>query len=83
MMRAGERAWHLKRAYNCRLGLTRASERWPHLLKQPLPGGGQAGHVPDVELMLREYYEARGWDAATGRPMSQKLASLGLGFVNF
>ena len=83
MMRAGERAWHLKRAYNCKLGLTRASERWPHLLKQPLPGGGQAGHVPDVELMLREYYEARGWDPDTGRPTNRKLESLGLGFVGF
>jgi len=82
MLRAGERAWHLKRAYNCKLGLTRANEKWPHLLNQPLPGGGQAGHVPDVELMLREYYEARGWDAATAWPTAEKLESLGLGFVN-
>jgi len=82
MLRAGERAWHLKRAYNCKLGLTRASETWPDLLRQPLPGGGQAGHVPDVESMLREYYGARGWDLATGRPTPRKLASLGLDFVS-
>jgi aldehyde:ferredoxin oxidoreductase len=28
--------------------------------------------------MLKEYYEARGWDPATGKPTPAKLASLGL-----
>lgn len=78
MMQAGERAWNLKRAYNCRLGLTRATEKLPRLLLEPLPDGGQAGHVPDMDLMLKEYYEARGWDPATGKPAPAKLASLGL-----
>jgi len=78
MMLAGERAWNLKRAYNCRLGLTRATEKLPRLLLEPLPDGGQAGHVPDMDLMLQEYYEARGWDPATGKPTPAKLASLGL-----
>ena len=82
MMRAGERAWNLKRAYNCRLGLTRATEKLPKLLLEPLPDGGQAGHVPDMELMLHEYYAARGWDEATGLPTPQKLAQLGLDFAN-
>ena len=78
MLRAGERAWNLKRAYNCRLGLTRGTEKLPKSLLEPLPEGGQAGHVPDMELMLHEYYAARGWDEATGRPTPQKLAELGL-----
>jgi aldehyde:ferredoxin oxidoreductase len=81
MMLAGERAWNLKRVYNCRLGLTRASEKLPKLLLEPLPEGGQAGHVPDVDLMLKEYYAARGWDPATGKPTPQKLAELGLEYV--
>ncbi len=78
MMRAGERAWNLKRMFNSRLGLTRATERLPKLLLEPLPDGGQAGHVPDMDLMLHEYYAARGWDEATGQPTAQKLAQLGL-----
>jgi aldehyde:ferredoxin oxidoreductase len=81
MMLAGERAWNLKRAYNIRLGLTRATEKLPKLLLEPLPEGGQAGHVPDMELMLQEYYAARGWDEATGAPTQQKLAQLGLEFA--
>jgi aldehyde:ferredoxin oxidoreductase len=81
MMQAGERIWNLKRAYNCRLGLTRASEKLPRLLLEPLPDGGQRGHVPDLELMLQEYYAARDWDPATGKPNPQKLESFGLGFA--
>jgi len=78
MMRAGERAWNLKRMFNGRLGLTHATEKLPKLLFEPLPDGGQAGHVPDMELMLHEYYAARGWDEATGQPTPAKLESLGL-----
>jgi aldehyde:ferredoxin oxidoreductase len=82
MLTAGERAWNLKRLYNLRLGLTCASEKLPKLLLEALPDGGTEGHVPDVELMLKEYYEARGWDPVTGGPTPQKLESLGLGFAS-
>jgi len=54
----------------------------PWLLRQPLPAGGQAGHVPDVEPMLREHYEARSWHPTTGQPTRQTLASPGLALVN-
>jgi aldehyde:ferredoxin oxidoreductase len=78
LMRAGERAWNLKRLYNLRLGLSPASEKLPSLLLQPLHDGGQAGHVPDMELLLDEYYAASGWDRATGWPKPEKLAELEL-----
>jgi aldehyde:ferredoxin oxidoreductase len=78
MLQAGERAWNLKRLINGRLGWTRANEKLPKLLLEPLPDGGQAGHVPDVDLMLKEYYQARGWDAVTGMPAMSKLEALGL-----
>ncbi len=75
----GERIWNLKRAYNNRLGLTRADDTLPKLLLQPLPEGGSQGHVPDLGLMLKEYYQARGWDWETGKPRWEKLEELGLG----
>jgi len=78
---AGERIWNLKRAFNDRLGLTRADDRLPQLLLQPLSEGGTQGHVPDLELMLREYYKARDWDPETGKPSREKLEELGLGWV--
>jgi aldehyde:ferredoxin oxidoreductase len=78
LMLAGERAWNLKRLYNLRLGLTPDAEKLPSLLLQPLHDGGQAGHVPDMDLLLDEYYAASGWDRATGWPKPEKLAALGL-----
>jgi aldehyde:ferredoxin oxidoreductase len=43
----------------------------------PHTEGGAAGSVPNMELMLKDYYKARGLDAG-GRPLKEKLKSLGL-----
>jgi len=77
----GERIWNLKRALNNRLGLAREDDRLPKLLLAPLEEGGTEGHVPDLELMLREYYQARDWDWETGQPSRGKLEELGLGWA--
>ncbi|MBM3123212.1 MAG: aldehyde ferredoxin oxidoreductase, partial [Chloroflexi bacterium] len=81
MMKAGERVWNMKRALNWRWGLRKENDKLPKLLLDPLPDGGQQGHVPDMQLMMGEYYAARGWDPATGKPTDEKLRSLGLGFA--
>lgn len=74
----GERSWNLKRAINNRLGLTRANDRLPRHLLEPLTEGGSAGYVPPLEEMLEAYYAARGWDRASGRPTRATLERLGL-----
>jgi len=74
----GERIFNLKRALNIRLGYRREGERLPKLLRQSLSEGGTEGFVPDEELLLREYYEARDWDPDTGKPSKRKLEALGL-----
>lgn len=81
MLQAGERAWNLKRMINLRLGWSPEMAKLPHLLLQPLPDGGQEGHVPDAAAMLREYHAASGWDLETGIPTPAKLAELGLDFA--
>jgi aldehyde:ferredoxin oxidoreductase len=78
MMKAGERAWNLKRAINTRMGLMRANDKLPKALLEPFPDGGSAGFVPDFEGMLSAYYEARGWDMETGKPSREKLLGLRL-----
>lgn len=78
MMQAGERAWNLKRAINNRLGLTAANDKLPKAMLTPFPDGGSAGYVPDIREMLVAYYQARGWDAMTGKPSPEKLMTLGL-----
>jgi len=78
MMKAGERAWNLKRVINNRMGLTRANDKLPKALLDPFPDGGSAGFVPDFKGMLSAYYEVRGWDVETGKPSREKLIELGL-----
>jgi aldehyde:ferredoxin oxidoreductase len=78
LMRSGERAWNLKRAINNRMGLNSENDRLPKALLEPLKEGGSEGFSPDVEGMLFAYYEARGWDLATGKPFKEKLLELGL-----
>jgi len=82
LLEAGERIWNLQRAFNAREGFSRKDDRLPRrLTSEPLPGGPGKGSVVNLEKMLDEYYEARGWDKATGWPTREKLASLGLDFV--
>ena len=81
LMLAGERSWNLKRAINIRLGLSRASEKLPGILLEPLPDGGQEGYIPDTAVLLEDYYAASGWDQQSGAPKAEKLAQLGLDFV--
>ena len=74
----GEGMWNLKRALNLRLGWKRADEKLPKLLLQPLAEGGSEGNVPDMETLLSEYYQHRGWDFRTGKPEAERLAALGM-----
>jgi len=81
MLLAGERAWNLKRLINLRLGLKPEHEKMPKLLMRPLTEGGQQGYVPNVDLLLNEYYEVSGWERRTGWPKPEKLRALGLDFA--
>jgi aldehyde:ferredoxin oxidoreductase len=78
MMRSGERGWNIKRAINNRMGLTRANDKLPKALLEPYKEGGSMGFVPDFPALLAAYYEARGWDAESGKPSKAKLIELGL-----
>ena len=74
----GERITNLKRALNCRLGATRADDTLPKLLRTPLVKSNTEGNSLDFETMLPIYYQARGWDWETGKPLPEKLSALDL-----
>lgn len=76
-LRAGERAFVLKRAFNNRLGIRRGHDRLPERLLRPM-ANGSGGRVPRMDILLREFYRQRDWDWETGRPSRQSLLSLGL-----
>ena len=85
ILRVGERINNLAHAFNVREGFTRADDTLPErLLTEPLKGGASKGHFisrDELNQMLDEYYEARGWDVETGAPSREKLEELGLGYV--
>jgi len=78
LLKSGERIFNLKRMINLKFGLTIDDDNLPKLLLKPLPEGGAAGKVPDINLMLDEYYRFRAWDRSTGKPDKRKLEELGI-----
>ncbi|MFQ5871355.1 MAG: aldehyde ferredoxin oxidoreductase family protein [Candidatus Geothermarchaeales archaeon] len=78
----GERIVNLNRAFNAREGVTRKDDTLPRrLTKVPSPVGPAKGQVVELEQMLDEYYQTRGWDVASGLPTKTKLAELDLADV--
>jgi len=84
ILQVGERINNLAHAFNVREGLTRADDTLPErLLTEPIKGGASKGHFisrEELDQMLDEYYEARGWDK-NGTPSREKLNELGIGYV--
>ena len=80
LMECGERIWLTKRAINNLMGVTKADDRMTERMLTAFTDGGAAGSVPDMELMLKEYYPIRGLDD-NGRPTKEKLESLGMADV--
>jgi aldehyde:ferredoxin oxidoreductase len=78
LLTVGERAWHLKRLLNLRLGLKPEDDRLPAPLLEPLPDGGAAGYRIPFGEMLAAYRTARGWDPMTGAPSPEVCRRLGL-----
>ena len=78
VLRMGERLFNLKRLINVRLGVSAKDDTLPQrLLTHPRPSGKAKGVLPDLDLILREYYQLRGW-TPEGAPSEAKLKQLGL-----
>jgi len=78
-MEAGERIWTLERLYNTAVGLGPEADTLPdRQLKEPAKSGAAQGQTAELEKMLPEYYELRGW-SKDGHPTPETLKRLGLG----
>ncbi|MFN4133522.1 MAG: aldehyde ferredoxin oxidoreductase C-terminal domain-containing protein, partial [Candidatus Hadarchaeales archaeon] len=75
--RTGERIFTVQRLFNIRCGVRRKDDVLPKRLLEPTTSGPQRGKVPEMEPMLRDYYNLRDWDEE-GRPKIGKLRELGL-----
>lgn len=83
LMAVSERTWHLTRAISVREieGFGRSWD-WPpeRFYTEPVPTGPNEGHLvteEELNILLDEYYAARGWDA-DGLPTAEKLKEVGL-----
>ena len=79
MYKLGERIWNVEKAFNVREGFDRKDDTFPErFLKEPMEDGPVKGQVFELEPMLDDYYQARGWNRETGFPTREKLDSLDL-----
>jgi len=79
VMACGERIWNMERLYNTAAGLGPEHDTLPdRQLKEPAKSGAAKGQTADLEKMLPEYYELRGW-TPDGNPKPETLERLGLG----
>jgi len=77
VLQAGERIYNLERYYNNLAGFREGSDYLPARFTQEastMPGS--EGHVCELELMLEEYYRARGW--VNGVVPEARLRELGI-----
>lgn len=78
ILAAGDRIWNLEKLYNMNAGFSKEDDTLPpRLLTEPLPEGAAKGKVCELDVMLKEYYNVRGWDL-NGVPTDDKLKELGL-----
>jgi len=76
VLQAADRVYTLERMFVMKSGST--EDTLPHrMLHEPLPDGPAKGRVAELDKMLPEFYERRGWDE-NGWPTQRKLESLGL-----
>jgi aldehyde:ferredoxin oxidoreductase len=89
LMKMAERVWNLFKLLNVRAGFSRKDDKAPDVWFKPVKGKDKDYPLTDyyktkviteqdMESLLEDYYDERGWDKAIGIPTSEKLKELGL-----
>ena len=77
-LKIGERIWNLEKLFNLEAGFTKEDDTLPpRLLNEAVTTGPAKGKVAELNVMLGEYYQLRGWDAE-GVPTNEKIEELSL-----
>lgn len=77
LLDTGERIYNLERIFNKRAGMKPEDDKLPkRLLKEAIVDGPSKGLKSKLDIMLPEYYKARGWENAF--PTKETLQKLGL-----
>jgi len=86
---ASERVWNLWKVINYRAGFDRKDDEPPEIWFKPLKGTDKEYYLTDyfrtsrltkedVDGLLDDYYDEKGWDKKRGLPTIKKLKELGL-----
>jgi aldehyde:ferredoxin oxidoreductase len=89
LLRHGERVWNMYKLINARLGFERKHDQPPKAWFEPLKRVDKEFRMmdyykttvlteEDMEQMLNDYYDERGWDRNRAAPTLEKLKELGL-----
>ena len=89
LMEVAERAWTVGKLLNTREGFNRKDDKVPEAWFQPLVVEGKEHRISayhgnailtkdDLEKLLDDYYDERGYDKKSGLPTLSKLKELGL-----
>lgn len=77
LLDTGERIYNLERVFNKKAGMKPEDDQLPNrLLKEAIVEGPSKGLKSKLDIMLPEYYRARGWENAF--PTKETLQKLGL-----
>lgn len=78
LLEAGDRIWNLEKIFNLRAGIDKSQDTLPNrLLHDPIVNGPTKGQKYELDILLPEYYNVRGWDE-NGVPTEETLRRLGL-----
>ena len=78
LMAIGERIWNLERKFNLAAGWSSKDDTLPkRLLTEAAKTGPAKGKVSELDKMLPQYYEIRGW-SKEGVPTDETMQRLGL-----
>lgn len=76
LMKIGTRIYNLERKFNSEAGFTRADDTLPpRFLSEKLPSGASRNRLVELDRMLDEYYQLRGWNN-NGVPEEDTLKEL-------
>lgn len=82
LLKSSERVINLQRLFNIREGVTAIDDQIPERVKA-VPGFGkyskeEACGISNLKDMLLEFYQTRGWDPVSGKPLQSKLKEMDL-----
>jgi aldehyde:ferredoxin oxidoreductase len=84
ILRIGERATNMARAFNVREGFSPKDDALPDRLFAPLENGaleGTAISKPDFERTMIDLYKQKGWNAENGAPTRERLRELNIEWI--